>query len=130
MDQRPSAIGMSDCIAIYDVMNCWIIESLLLKLWNSEYFLCLKVSFFVFFYICEDAHGDILEGTVYLDKGKATFVPGKIDQNGAAYGTYNDSLFTTGWGILKIMAGFSKTPVTNVDMAFAAGYFEGVATSK
>ena len=87
-------------------------------------------NFFKMLFLCEDAHGDILEGTVYLDKGKATFVPGKIDKNGAAYGTYNNSLFTTGWGILKIMAGFSKTPVTNVDMAFAAGYFEGVVTSK
>lgn len=70
-----------------------------------------------------------MEGTVYVDKGKATFVPGKIDKNGAAYGTYNNTLFTTGWGVLNIKAGFGKTRIENVDMAFAAGYFEGVVTS-
>ena len=79
--------------------------------------------------LCEDGLGDYLEGTVYMNKGKASFVLGKIDKNGTTYGMYNNTLFTTGWGVLDIKAGFGKMPVKNVHMAFAAGYFEGVVTS-
>ncbi len=65
-----------------------------------------------------------------MNKGSARFVAGKLDKNGAAYGTFNNSLFSTGWSVLNVKAGFSQKPTSNVEMAFAAGYFEGVATAE
>lgn len=77
----------------------------------------------------QGVHGGFLQGNVYVEQGKARFVPGEIDPNGAAFGSFNSSLFTTGWGVLDIKAGFSKQKTADVDAAFAAGYLEGVVTS-
>ncbi|XP_074649153.1 phospholipase B-like 1 [Tubulanus polymorphus] len=71
-------------------------------------------------------------GTVYITKDKqAKFVPGKLDKvNGAAYGIYNDTLSTTGWGVLDIKAGYATADIDNNLLMYAAGYLEGVLTNK
>lgn len=53
---------------------------------------------------------------------------GILDDNGAAYGTFEEGLLTTGWGVLNIKAGYGKGATTEVDMMFAAGYLEAALT--
>ena len=79
--------------------------------------------------LCYVCAGDFLQGTVYMTDGKAEFVSGKIDKNGAAYATMNATLLSSGWDVLNIKAGYGK-PVSNNDLMYAAGYAEGVLTAK
>jgi len=72
--------------------------------------------------------GGITNGTVYISGTKATFVQGVLDDNGAAYGTFDDGLLTTGWGVLDIKAGYGKGAASEEDMMFAAGYLEAALT--
>lgn len=69
------------------------------------------------------------EGTVYIDGHTVKYVDGSMKNDGAAYGFYNNSIQTNGWGILEIKAGYGKT-TTNVDILYAAGYLEGVLTAE
>ena len=72
-----------------------------------------------------------MEGTVYIDKGgKVNFVSGKMDKSGAAYGYYNNTLTSTGWGVLDIKAGHSSSGLSNKQIMYAAGYLEGVFTAR
>lgn len=52
-----------------------------------------------------------------------------LDKNGDAYGFYNDSIKTTGWGILEIRAGYGSQTLSNEIIMFTAGYLEGYLTA-
>ena len=66
-------------------------------------------------------------GSVYCEKRNCRFVSGGLDKKASAIGAFNDSLLTTGWGILDINAGYGSTQ-GNDDVMFAAGFLEGVFT--
>ncbi|GFO31413.1 phospholipase b-like [Plakobranchus ocellatus] len=71
-------------------------------------------------------------GSVYCEKVSCKFKESVLDKEKAtAYGTFNDTLLVTGWGILDIVAGTSlQHGQTNTDIMFAAGFIEGVFTAK
>lgn len=52
-----------------------------------------------------------------------------LDKKGDAYGFYNDSIQTTGWGILEIKAGYGSQILSNEIIMFLAGYLEGYLTA-
>ncbi|XP_071963948.1 phospholipase-B 81-like [Antedon mediterranea] len=72
----------------------------------------------------------VTKGTVYVDSGIYTFKSGVLDKNGVAYGIYNDTLSTTGWGKLHIKAGFSNKKYSDSEIVYASGFLEGALTSK
>lgn len=72
---------------------------------------------------------DVLEGTVYIEKGVAKFVAGKLDKSGAAYAVFNNTLFTNGWGVLDIKAGYGNL-IKNKEIMYAAGFVEGALTAR
>ncbi|XP_006084330.1 phospholipase B-like 1 isoform X1 [Myotis lucifugus] len=52
-----------------------------------------------------------------------------LDKNGDAYGFYNNSVNTTGWGILEIRAGYGSQSLSNEVIMFVAGFLEGYLTA-
>ena len=73
---------------------------------------------------------EYMEGTVYIDSvGQVSFISGKMDKAGAAYGYYNNTLGENGWGVLDIKAGHSSSLLSNKQIMYAAGYLEGVFTA-
>ncbi|KAH0616816.1 hypothetical protein JD844_028228 [Phrynosoma platyrhinos] len=52
-----------------------------------------------------------------------------LDKNGDAYGYYNDTVHSTGWGILEIKAGYGSQALGNENLMYAAGYLEGYLTA-
>lgn len=52
-----------------------------------------------------------------------------MDKNGDAYGFYNNSVETTGWGILEIRAGYGSQALSNEIIMFVAGFLEGYLTA-
>ena len=65
-----------------------------------------------------------------MKHGKAVYVAGKMDKKAAAaYGRYNNTLMSTGWGVLEIRAGYGAL-TKNHDLMYAAGFLEGVFTAR
>ena len=65
-----------------------------------------------------------------MKNGKAVYVAGKMDKKAAtAYGRYNNTLMSTGWGVLEIRAGYGPLR-KNHDLMYAAGFLEGVFTAR
>ncbi|XP_006866133.1 PREDICTED: phospholipase B-like 1 [Chrysochloris asiatica] len=64
-----------------------------------------------------------------MSSEKAIQVKNVLDKNGDAYGFYNDSMQTTGWGILEIKAGYGSQTLSNEIIMFAAGFLEGYLTA-
>ena len=60
---------------------------------------------------------------------KTIQVKNVLDRNGDAYGFYNNSVKTTGWGILEIKAGYGSQSLSNEIIMFAAGFLEGYLTA-
>lgn len=60
---------------------------------------------------------------------KKFLVKDVMDRNGDAYGYYNDTLQSTGWGILEIKAGYGSQSISNEDLMYAAGFLEGYLTA-
>ncbi|KAL2100693.1 hypothetical protein ACEWY4_002454 [Coilia grayii] len=54
---------------------------------------------------------------------------GVLEKDGDAYGFFNDSLSTTGWGVLELRAGYGTTKETDDITYFLAGYLEGFLTA-
>lgn len=52
-----------------------------------------------------------------------------LDKNGDAYGFYNNSVNTTGWGILEVRAGYGSQSLSNEVIMFVAGFLEGYLTA-
>ena len=68
--------------------------------------------------------------TVYwMPTEKTIQVKNVLDRNGDAYGFYNNSVKTTGWGILEIKAGYGSQSLSNEIIMFAAGFLEGYLTA-
>ncbi|BFZ21350.1 hypothetical protein BsWGS_24390 [Bradybaena similaris] len=77
--------------------------------------------------------GDSFQGgSVYCQGRSCKYVPGILDwKKAAAVGTFNETLFSTGWGILDVSAGHADLPgQTDVDIMFAAGFLEGALTAR
>uniref|UniRef100_A0ACB8FNW0 Uncharacterized protein n=1 Tax=Sphaerodactylus townsendi TaxID=933632 RepID=A0ACB8FNW0_9SAUR len=73
---------------------------------------------------------DINYATVYLVKAEKKFyIKDVMDRNGDAYGYYNNTVQSTGWGILEIKAGYGSQSISNEDLMYAAGFLEGYLTA-
>uniref|UniRef100_A0A674P7Q1 Phospholipase B-like n=1 Tax=Takifugu rubripes TaxID=31033 RepID=A0A674P7Q1_TAKRU len=70
--------------------------------------------------------------TVYWDPQHKTVLlkEGVLEQEGDAYGYFNDTLSSTGWSVLEIRAGYGTTPETDEVIFFLAGYLEGFLTAQ
>ncbi|KAM5262755.1 phospholipase B-like 1 [Ctenodactylus gundi] len=69
--------------------------------------------------------------TVYwTSDAKTVQVKDILDENGDAYGYYNNSVETTGWGVLDIRAGYGSQGLSNEDNMFLAGFLEGYLTAQ
>ncbi|XP_008835888.1 phospholipase B-like 1 [Nannospalax galili] len=72
----------------------------------------------------------VLYATAYwMPDMKTVEVKNVLDKKGDAYGFYNDSVKTTGWGILEIRAGYGSQALSNDIIMFVAGYLEGYFTA-
>ncbi|KAK7175517.1 hypothetical protein R3I93_002435 [Phoxinus phoxinus] len=73
----------------------------------------------------------LLKATAYWDSTHKAVVlkQGVLDPQGDAYGYYNDTLWSSGWGVLEIRAGYGQTPETDTVTMFTAGYLEGFLTA-
>lgn len=73
----------------------------------------------------------LLKATAYWDSThKAVLLKeGVLDPQGDAYGYYNDTLTSTGWGVLEIRAGYGQTAEPDGVTMFLAGYLEGFLTA-
>lgn len=65
----------------------------------------------------------------WMPAEKAVQVKNVLDRSGDAYGFYNDSVKTTGWGILEIRAGYGSQELSNNIIMFVAGFLEGYLTA-
>lgn len=65
----------------------------------------------------------------WMDAEKKVQVRNVLDKNGDAYGFYNNSMKTTGWGILEIRAGYGSQALSNEIIMFVAGFLEGYLTA-
>ncbi|XP_043400536.1 phospholipase B-like 1 isoform X2 [Chelonia mydas] len=76
------------------------------------------------------ARAEIRYATVYWMKTEKTIqVKDILDRNGDAYGFYNDTIQSTGWGILEIRAGYGSQSIGNEHLMYAAGFLEGYLTA-
>uniref|UniRef100_A0A8C8YZZ5 Phospholipase B-like n=1 Tax=Prolemur simus TaxID=1328070 RepID=A0A8C8YZZ5_PROSS len=65
----------------------------------------------------------------WMPAEKTVQVKNIMDKNGDAYGFYNNSVKTTGWGILEIRAGYGAQALSNEVIMFVAGFLEGYLTA-
>lgn len=90
----------------------------------------LFYTIFWFFSVVLCIFTDLHYATVYWLEAEKTFqVRDVLDTNGDAYGYYNDTVQSTGWGILEIKAGYGNQPVSNEIFMYAAGFLEGYLTA-
>ncbi|XP_072810877.1 phospholipase B-like 1 isoform X2 [Vicugna pacos] len=76
------------------------------------------------------SRAEVYYATAYwMPTEKTLQVKNVLDRKGDAYGFYNDSMKTTGWGILEIKAGYGSQSLSNKVIMFAAGYLEGYLTA-
>ncbi|GFO31459.1 phospholipase b-like 1 [Plakobranchus ocellatus] len=71
-------------------------------------------------------------GSVTCKRLSCKFKKDELDrQKATAYGTFNDTLLVSGWGVLDIYAGdVPQRGQTNKDIMFGAGFLEGVFTAQ
>ncbi|XP_009868297.1 PREDICTED: phospholipase B-like, partial [Apaloderma vittatum] len=84
------------------------------------------------FFSAEPSDGtrEIRYATVYWNRAAKTLqVRNTLDRSGDAYGFYNNSIQTTGWGVLEIRAGYGTQTLSNEDIMYAAGFLEGYLTA-
>ncbi|KAG7460046.1 hypothetical protein MATL_G00217170 [Megalops atlanticus] len=69
--------------------------------------------------------------TVYWDAAHKVVLlkEGVLEKEGDGYGYFNDTLSSTGWGVLELRAGYGETPETDEVIFFLAGYLEGFLTA-
>ncbi|XP_075606888.1 phospholipase B-like 1 isoform X2 [Balearica regulorum gibbericeps] len=73
---------------------------------------------------------EIRYATVYWNRAEKTLqVKNTLDRSGDAYGFYNNTIQTTGWGVLEIRAGYGSQTLRNEDIMYAAGFLEGYLTA-
>ena len=66
---------------------------------------------------------------MYVSGSQFKILPNVLDDNATAQASFDDSLLETGWGVLKINAGFGDH-TKDVDMMTGAGLLEGYLTAK
>ncbi|KJE97432.1 hypothetical protein CAOG_09069 [Capsaspora owczarzaki ATCC 30864] len=66
-----------------------------------------------------------LQATVYIKNGQASLSMGVLDPSGAAYGTFEDGLMTTGWGVFEVK---TNSAFKDAEQLYAAGFLEGALT--
>lgn len=74
------------------------------------------------------AESTVKVGSIILNDGKFTYKDG-IVEGSLAFGSYNDSVATTGWGVLNITAKRYHDKYTADQIMFAAGMLEGALSS-
>uniref|UniRef100_A0A673JEK4 Phospholipase B-like n=1 Tax=Sinocyclocheilus rhinocerous TaxID=307959 RepID=A0A673JEK4_9TELE len=86
---------------------------------------------FSFHILKKSSSCELLKATAYWDSThKAVLLKeGVLDPQGDAYGYYNDTLTSTGWGVLEIRAGYGQTAEPDDVTMFIAGYLEGFLTA-
>lgn len=85
---------------------------------------------FVFFPLLPFFTIEIRYATVYWNRAAKTLqVKNILDRSGDAYGFYNNTIQTTGWGVLEIRAGYGSQTLSNEDVMYAAGFLEGYLTA-
>ncbi|KAJ8251612.1 hypothetical protein GJAV_G00223210 [Gymnothorax javanicus] len=69
--------------------------------------------------------------TVYWDRTFKTvrLKQGVLEKEGDAFGYFNDTVSSTGWGELELRAGYGETPEDDEVTFFLAGYLEGFLTA-
>ena len=73
---------------------------------------------------------EVSYATVYwIPAEKTVHVKNVLDKSGDAYGFYNNSVNTTGWGVLEIKAGYGSQTLSNEVIMFVAGFLEGYLTA-
>jgi len=75
---------------------------------------------------------ELIAATVYWDQSLKTvrLKEGVLDpRGGGAYGFFNDTLLSSGWGVLEVRAGHGVTPEPDEITFFLAGYLEGYLTA-
>ncbi|KAF6121026.1 phospholipase B domain containing 1 [Phyllostomus discolor] len=65
----------------------------------------------------------------WIPAEKTVHVKNVLDKSGDAYGFYNNTMNTTGWGILEIKAGYGSQNLSNEVIMFVAGFLEGYLTA-
>lgn len=75
---------------------------------------------------------EMTAATAYWDPQQKTVLlkEGVLETKGDAYGFLNDTLYSTGWSVLEIRAGYGHTPETDEVTFFLAGYLEGFLTAQ
>ena len=68
--------------------------------------------------------------TVYYNGGKFSYKVGVLDKSGVAYGAFNDTTDTTGWGVLDVKFGPTSSYQEDLIRMKAAGMLEGILTSQ
>lgn len=79
------------------------------------------------------ASPDIMSmATVFWDPSLKAVVlkEGVLETEGDAYGYLNNTLFSTGWSVLEIRAGYGKTQQADDITFFLAGFLEGFLTAQ
>ncbi|KAA0706336.1 Phospholipase B-like 1 [Triplophysa tibetana] len=89
----------------------------------------------VFILVCcvvVTAHGDrLLKASAYWDSTHKAVVLKQdvLDPQSDAYGYYNDTLSSSGWGVLEVRAGYGQTAEPDDVTLYLAGYLEGFLTA-
>ncbi|XP_001370772.3 phospholipase B-like 1 [Monodelphis domestica] len=97
-----------------------------LQLWPLQVLLLLLLTFGA-----PVTQAGIHYATVYWNSSTSSAeVKDSLDPDGDAYGFYNDTIQTTGWGILEIRAGYGANSLTDEIIMFVAGFLEGYLTAQ
>uniref|UniRef100_A0A667XKH5 Phospholipase B-like n=2 Tax=Myripristis murdjan TaxID=586833 RepID=A0A667XKH5_9TELE len=75
---------------------------------------------------------ELQEATVYWDTAQKSVIlkDGVMEQEGGAYGYFNDTLLLSGWGVLEVRAGYGVSTQEDEITYFLAGYLEGYLTAE
>nr|XP_014349037.1 PREDICTED: phospholipase B-like 1 [Latimeria chalumnae] len=78
------------------------------------------------------AEPEFRQATIFWDSAQKTIQikNGIMDLRGDAYGFFNDSVQSTGWGVLEIQAGYGSQSINNKDIMYLAGFLEGYLTAR
>ncbi|XP_059142725.1 phospholipase B-like [Physella acuta] len=93
----------------------------------------ILLTFCFLFYFRRTIGGSLKNGSVYCkERSMCYFMPDVLDiEKATSFGTFDDSLLTTGWSILDISAGNAPSEEhSNDDIMYAAGFLEGALTAR
>ncbi|XP_043110212.1 phospholipase B-like 1 isoform X3 [Puntigrus tetrazona] len=73
----------------------------------------------------------VQRATVYWDAVQRSVVlkEDAMEEEGDAFGYFNDSLYVSGWGVLEVQAGYGQFQENDEITYFLAGYLEGYLTA-